>query len=80
MDFGGTALTLAAVICYLLATEWGGNTKPWNSGSVIAVLVLFPVLVIAFILNEWYQGEHAQLTFRIIKQRTMLVLCFFALL
>ncbi|CZR52665.1 related to vacuolar basic amino acid transporter 3 [Phialocephala subalpina] len=79
MDFGGTALTLAAVICYLLATEWGGNTKPWNSGSVIAVLVLFPVLVIAFILNEWYQGEHAQLTFRIIKQRTMLVLCFFAL-
>lgn len=79
MDFNGTALTLAAVVCYLLATEWGGNTKPWSSGSVIAVLVMFPVLVIAFIVNEWWMGENAQITFRIIKQRTMLVICLFAL-
>jgi hypothetical protein len=69
---------MAAVVCYLLATEWGGNTKPWNSGSVIAVLVLFPLLVIAFIANEWYQGEKASVTFSIIKQRTMIVVCAFA--
>ncbi|RFU27131.1 hypothetical protein B7463_g9203, partial [Scytalidium lignicola] len=74
MDFSGTSLIMAATICYLLAMEWGGTTKAWNSASVIAVLVLFPVLIFVFILNEWWQGEKAQLTFRILKNRAMLAL------
>ncbi|KUJ12181.1 MFS general substrate transporter [Mollisia scopiformis] len=78
MDFTGTALIMASTICYLLAMEWGGTTKAWNSGSVVAVLVLFPVLIIIFILNEWWQGEKAQLTFRILKDRAMLAICLFA--
>ena len=80
MDFSGTSLIMAATICYLLATEWGGTTKAWNSASVIAVLVLFPVLIFVFILNEWWQGEKAQLTFRILKNRAMLAVCLFAFL
>ncbi|KAK5313081.1 hypothetical protein LTR93_011076 [Exophiala xenobiotica] len=78
MDFSGTSLIMAATICYLLAMEWGGTTKAWNSASVIAVLVLFPVLILVFILNEWWQGEKAQLTFRILKDRAMLAVCLFA--
>jgi MFS family permease len=80
MDFTGTALIMAATICFLLATEWGGTTKAWNSGSVVAVLVLFPVLICVFFLNEWWQGEKAQLTFRILKDRAMLAVCLFAFL
>lgn len=80
MDFSGTALIMAATICYLLAMEWGGNTKAWNSSSEIAVLVLFPVLILFFILNEWWLGEKAQLTFRILKDRSMLAICLFAFL
>lgn len=71
---------MAATICYLLAMEWGGTTKAWNSASVIAVLVLFPVLIFVFTLNEWWQGEKAQLTFRILKNRAMLAVCLFAFL
>lgn len=80
MDLSGTSLIMAATICYLLAMEWGGTTKAWNSASVIAVLVLFPVLILFFILNEWWQGEKAQLTFRILKNRAMLAVCLFAFL
>lgn len=80
MDISGTTLIMAATICYLLAMEWGGTTKPWKSSSVIALLVLFPVLIIAFILNEWCQGEKAQLTFRILRHRAMLAVCLFAFL
>ena len=80
MDFSGTSLIMAASVCYLLAMEWGGTTKAWNSGSVIAVLVLFPVLILFLILNEWWQGEKAQLTFRILKNRAMLAVCLFAFL
>ena len=80
MDFSGTSLLIASIICYLLAMEWGGTSKAWNSASVIAALVFFPVLTFAFILNEWWQGEKAQLTFRIIKNRSMLTVCLFAFL
>ena len=80
MDFSGTALIMASLVCYLLAMEWGGTTKAWNSGSEIAVLVLFPVLILIFILNEWWQGEKAQITFRILKRRAMLAVCLFAFL
>jgi hypothetical protein len=55
MDFSGTSLIMAATISYLLAMEWGGTTKAWNSASVIAVLVLFPVPILVFILNEWWR-------------------------
>ena len=71
---------MAATICYLLAMEWGGTTKSWDSGDMVVMLVLFPVLILLFVLNEWRQGEKAQLTFRILKDRTMLAVCIFAFL
>jgi MFS transporter, DHA2 family, glioxin efflux transporter len=80
MDFTGTSLVMAATICYLLAMEWGGTTKSWGSGDMIAMLVLFPALILLFVLNELWQGEKAQLTFRILKHRTMLAVCLFAFL
>ena len=80
MDFIGTFLIIAATVCYLLAMEWGGITKPWGSADVIVMLVLFPVLVLVFALNEWLQGDKAQLSFKILKDRTLLVVCVFAFL
>jgi hypothetical protein len=80
MDFTGTSLVMAATICYLLAMEWGGTTKSWDSRDMVAMLVLFPVLILLFVLNEWRQGEKAQLPFRILKDRTMLAVCIFAFL
>jgi hypothetical protein len=80
MDFSGTFLIMVTTICYLLAMEWGGTTKSWGSADVVAMMVLFPVLILVFVLNEWRQGEKAQLTFRILKNRTLLAVCFFAFL
>jgi membrane protein YdbS with pleckstrin-like domain len=80
MDFLGTAIVLAASICYLLAMGWGGITKPWNSGSVIAALVVFGILAILFVLNEWWQGERAQLGFSKLSQRTLAGVCVFTVL
>jgi hypothetical protein len=78
MDFVGTFLIVTSTICFLLAMEWGGITKLWNSAAMIVLLVLFAVLVLLFVLNEWWQGDKAQLTFRILKSRTLLVVCLFA--
>jgi MFS transporter, DHA2 family, glioxin efflux transporter len=71
MDLPGTFTIMAAVVCYLLAMQWGGTSKPWSSGSVIGTLVAFGVLVPVFIGIEWYSGNYALLQFRFLKDRTI---------
>lgn len=75
MDFPGTFILMAAIICYLLAMQWAGTTKPWDDPSVIATLVLFGLLIIAFIAVEYYQGERALLQGRLVKDRTIMAMC-----
>ncbi|KAF6820853.1 major facilitator superfamily transporter [Colletotrichum plurivorum] len=71
LDLPGVALVLASLTCFILAIEYGGVTKPWNSGTVIGLLVAFAVLMILFIALEWYQGDRALLVGRLMKRRTI---------
>ncbi|PKX89225.1 MDR family MFS transporter [Aspergillus novofumigatus IBT 16806] len=70
LDIPGFCLLLVSLVCLTLALQWGGQTKPWNHGSVIATLVLWIVLSIAFFVTEWLQGPRAMAPFSILKQRT----------
>ncbi|KAJ9403808.1 hypothetical protein DTO045G8_8460 [Paecilomyces variotii] len=79
MDLPGTFTIMAAVVCYLLALQWGGVSKAWNSRDVIGVLVGFGVLVIVFIIIEWRMGERALMPARILKQRNILVCSLYVL-
>ncbi|KAL6232449.1 hypothetical protein BDW75DRAFT_247182 [Aspergillus navahoensis] len=69
LDIPGFCLLLVSLVCLTLALQWGGQTKPWNHGSVIATLVLWIVLTIAFFVTEWLQGPRAMAPFSILKQR-----------
>ena len=73
MDLPGTFTIMGAVICYILALQWGGQSKAWNSGSVIACLVCFGVIVVLFGVVEYYQGERAIIVGRLLKDRTVSV-------
>jgi MFS transporter, DHA2 family, glioxin efflux transporter len=73
MDLLGTFTIMAAVVCYLLALQWGGVTKAWSDSEVIGTLVGFCLLTIAFIAIEYYMGERALLQGRLLKQRTIAV-------
>ena len=75
MDFPGAFVVMAAVVCYLLAFQWGGTTKSWKSGSVIGSLVAFGILTILFVAIEWYSGDRALLQFRLLKDRTIGAMC-----
>ncbi|KAL4935161.1 hypothetical protein BDV06DRAFT_234609 [Aspergillus oleicola] len=70
LDIPGFCLMLVSLICLTLALQWGGQTKAWNYGSVIATLVLWIVLTIGFFVTEWLQGPRAMVPFSILKQRT----------
>ncbi|KAF4953593.1 hypothetical protein FGADI_5929 [Fusarium gaditjirri] len=73
MDFIGTALVMGASLSLLLALQYGGVTHSWNSSIVIGLLVGFVLMVIALIGVEFWLGERAMLTPRLIRQRTVWV-------
>ncbi|KAI0198294.1 major facilitator superfamily domain-containing protein [Astrocystis sublimbata] len=52
LDIPGTVSLVAALISLLIALQWGGSTYPWNNGRIIALLVVFGVLVIAFVATQ----------------------------
>ncbi|RJE25229.1 hypothetical protein PHISCL_02442 [Aspergillus sclerotialis] len=74
--FGLTAL-LPAVVCLLLALQWGGIQYPWQDARVIALLVLAGVLAAVFICIEIRQGAKAVLPTRVFTQRTVSSASFF---
>jgi MFS family permease len=69
LDLPGFTLLLCSLICFILALQWGGQTKPWSDGSVIATLVLWVALTIAFFVVEWLQGEYAMVPLALMKPR-----------
>ncbi|MCJ1294938.1 hypothetical protein MMC34_006498 [Xylographa carneopallida] len=73
MDLPGAFTIMAAVICYLLALQWGGVTKSWSDSTVIGTLVGFVLLLGLFAVIEWYQGDRALLLGRLLKKRVILV-------
>jgi hypothetical protein len=77
MDLLGTFTIMAAVVCYLLALQWGGVTKPWSHRDVVGTLVGFGLLVLLFIAIEWWMGERALIQPHLFKDRNILVMCIY---
>jgi MFS transporter, DHA2 family, glioxin efflux transporter len=75
MDIVGSSLIMAAVICYLLAFQWGGISKSWSDSSVIGTIIGFCLITIAFVINEWKMGSRALLQPHLIKNRRIWANC-----
>ncbi|RDW72218.1 MFS general substrate transporter-3 [Coleophoma crateriformis] len=73
MDPVGTALALGAVISYILALQYGGQTKPWKSSTVIGLIVGCVAIIIALAIWEYFQGERAAFPPRLMSNPTVLV-------
>ncbi|KAK3322841.1 major facilitator superfamily, partial [Apodospora peruviana] len=71
MDPVGTALALGAIIAYIIAMQYGGQTEPWSSSKVIGLLVGFVLIAAAFVSWEVYAGERAMMPPRLMKQRVV---------
>jgi len=80
MDLQGTVLLVASLICYMLALQLGGVRLPWSSPTVIGLLVGWVVLSFCFVVDQWSQGDRAQIVPRLIKDRTVAGLSAFIVL
>ena len=70
-DLQGTALFLPAIICLLLALQWGGSKYDWKSGRIIALLVIFTFLIIGFVIIQWWKQEDATVPPRVFLNRNV---------
>ncbi|KAI4619451.1 MFS sugar transporter [Alternaria ethzedia] len=70
-DLPGTACFLPAIICLLLALQWGGSKYEWNSGRIIALFVMFFVLICGFITIQWWKQEDATVPPRVFLNRNV---------
>jgi hypothetical protein len=69
MDPLGILTFLPAIVCLLLALQWGGTTYSWSNGRIIALFVLAGVLVIIFLIIQIKRQENAMIPPRIIRMR-----------
>lgn len=59
-----------SIVCLLLALQWGGTTYPWNSGKVVAPLVVSSVSFAAFLAYESLREGEAMIPRSVIFNRT----------
>ncbi|KAJ7754192.1 MFS transporter [Mycena maculata] len=78
-DPWGTAIFIPAIVCLLLALQWGGSKYPWGSDRIVALLVLFGALTSVFIGIQIWKQEDATVPPRTIKQRSIMACAWFAL-
>ncbi|CAM1507662.1 Fc.00g073030.m01.CDS01 [Cosmosporella sp. VM-42] len=73
MDFFGAVLFMCLITSYILALEYGGQTKAWDSSVVIGLLVGSFAIFVTCVIWEIYQGERAM----VFKKREVWVSCIF---
>jgi MFS family permease len=71
LDSLGTVVLIIGIACLLLALQWGGTRFEWSNGRIIALLVLFGMSMIAFIVIQVWKQESATIPPRIFKQRSV---------
>ncbi|KAK4129911.1 MFS general substrate transporter [Trichocladium antarcticum] len=67
----GTAVFMPAIICLLLALQWGGTVHAWGSWRVVVLFVLFAVLIAVFVFVQYRQQDLATVPPRILLQRSV---------
>lgn len=76
----GEVLVFGAVLSFFMAVQWGGVEYAWNSRVEIGLLVGFLLLSIAFVVNEWFQGDRALVVYRLLRRRSIAASAGFILL
>jgi len=72
LDPIGNLFFLPGIICALLVLQWGGSTYSWNDERIIGLLVVFGILIIAFIVAQVWNKENATVPARIITQQIII--------
>ena len=79
LDPIGTILFLPAIVCLLLALQWGGNQYAWGNYRIIVLFAVSGALLVAFLGCQIWSGDNATLPPRIMRNRNIWSSAWFAL-
>ncbi|TVY53258.1 Efflux pump aflT [Lachnellula cervina] len=74
----GIVCFLPGIVCLLLALQLGGSTYAWNDARIIALLAVFAVLILFFVVVQVVKKDTALIPPRIITHRTIAAGAWFA--
>src|SRR4051794_25805086 len=63
-------LFLPSIICVLIVLQWAGTTYAWYSDYIITLMVVFAILLLAFITTQFWMGPNATIPCGVASQRT----------
>ena len=78
-DIYGTVCILGAVVCLLLALQWGGSKYVWNGWQIILLICACAVFTALFVKVQLWRQEMATVPPRIFKKRAMWTSAWFSL-
>ena len=78
IDLLGALFLICAIVCLLLALQWGGTTYSWKDSKVWGCLLGFGLLIGIFIAQQFRRGDRATIPPRIFGQRTVLWACLYS--
>lgn len=74
LDGLGIILTISATTSYTLALQYGGVAYPWNSATVISLLVGFLAIASSWVVVQYLQKEFSMVSPRLALKRTTIFL------
>ncbi|GKT44705.1 efflux pump roqT [Colletotrichum spaethianum] len=77
LDYLGMVLLLPGITSLLLALQFGGALFSWSDKRTIVCFVLAGVLVVGFVIEQWWMGEKALVPPRLAKMRIVIFGAFF---
>ncbi|TFB07654.1 Efflux pump roqT [Trichoderma ghanense] len=79
IDILGTAIFIPAIVCLLLALQWGGAEYAWSNSRIIGLFVGFGLMIGIFIGIQFWKGDKGTLPPRMFKDRNVLCAMLFSL-
>ncbi|KAL1850221.1 hypothetical protein VTK73DRAFT_9704 [Phialemonium thermophilum] len=78
LDLPSTAIFIPAIVCLLIALEWGGTKYPWSNSRIIGLFVGFGLMALLFAGLQIWQGDKGTMPPRLFKNRDILCAMLFA--
>jgi hypothetical protein len=75
IDMLGAFFLICAIVCLLLALQWGGSTYPWHDSRVWGCLLGFGLIISVFIALQLYLKDRATLPPRILGRNRTVAAC-----
>jgi EmrB/QacA subfamily drug resistance transporter len=76
IDWIGSLLIVGATLMFLFGLQYGGETDPWDSATVVCLIVFGVLTFVLFILYEWKIPKYPVMPLGLFKSRTNIATLF----